>query len=232
MIGLSWALAAATGTLAACLIAPTTSLEPGYMDKVLVYSFAAATLGGLDSVIGAVVGGIVVGLTISLVTGYIPALGSEFSLGVAFIVIIAVLQFGRPGCSDATSWSECEPRHARRGIREAARDPRRAPCSRRPRSCSSLRSSSGQATQIEQVVGDRGLCRRRFSASSLVTGYCGQISIGHSVVRRHRRLHDDHSRRESRLAVPRDDPGRGSSSASARARSSGSPRCGSAGSTS
>ncbi len=97
VIGLSWALAAATGTLAACLIAPTTSLEPGYMDKVLVYSFAAATLGGLDSVIGAVVGGIVVGLTISLVTGYIPWIGSEFSLAVAFVVIIAVLQFRPAG---------------------------------------------------------------------------------------------------------------------------------------
>ena len=37
-----------------------------------IYSFAAATLGGLDSLGGAVVGGIVVGLTISLVSGYIP----------------------------------------------------------------------------------------------------------------------------------------------------------------
>ena len=96
-IQLSWALAAASGTLAACLVAPSTYLEPGYMDKVLVFSFAAATLGGLDSIVGAPLAGVVVGLTISLVTGYIPALGSDFSLACAFIVIIAVLQFKPAG---------------------------------------------------------------------------------------------------------------------------------------
>ena len=96
-IMVSWALAAATGTLAACLVAPTTYLEPGYMDKVLIFSFAAATLGGLDSIGGSLLGGIVVGLTISLVTGYIPALGSEFSLGCAFLIIIGVLQFKPAG---------------------------------------------------------------------------------------------------------------------------------------
>jgi branched-chain amino acid transport system permease protein len=96
-IQISWALAAASGTLGACLVAPSTYLEPGYMDKVLVFSFAAATLGGLDSIVGAAIGGIVVGLAISLVTGYIPALGSQFSLACAFLVIIAVLQFKPAG---------------------------------------------------------------------------------------------------------------------------------------
>jgi branched-chain amino acid transport system permease protein len=96
VIQAAWALAAASGTLAACLIAPTTYLEPGVMDTVLVYGFAAATLGGLDSPVGAVIGGVIVGLTVSLVTGYIPALGSQFSLTTAFLVIIAVLQF-KPG---------------------------------------------------------------------------------------------------------------------------------------
>jgi branched-chain amino acid transport system permease protein len=96
-IMVSWALAAATGTLAACLVAPTTYLEPGYMDKVLIFSFAAATLGGLDSIGGALIGGIFVGLTISLVTGYIPALGSQFSLACAFLIIIGVLQFKPAG---------------------------------------------------------------------------------------------------------------------------------------
>lgn len=87
-----WALAAAVGTLAGCLAAPSTYLDPTFMDKILVYSFAAATLGGLDSVIGAVVGGVVVGLTITLVTGYVPVLGGEFGLGCAFLVIIVILQ--------------------------------------------------------------------------------------------------------------------------------------------
>lgn len=93
----SWAIAAAVGTLAGCLAAPSTYLDPTFMDKVLVYAFAAATLGGLDSVAGALVGGVVVGLSIALLTGYIPALGGEFGLGCAFFVIVAVLQFKPSG---------------------------------------------------------------------------------------------------------------------------------------
>jgi branched-chain amino acid transport system permease protein len=93
----SWALAAAVGTLAGCLAAPSTYLDPAFMDKILVYAFAAATLGGLDSVAGALVGGVVVGLSIALLTGYIPALGGEFGVGCAFFVIVAVLQFKPSG---------------------------------------------------------------------------------------------------------------------------------------
>ena len=92
-----WAMAAAVGTLAGCLAAPTTYLDPTFMDKVLVYAFAAATLGGLDSVAGAVVGGVVTGLSIALLTGYIPALGGQFGLGCAFFVIVAALQFKPAG---------------------------------------------------------------------------------------------------------------------------------------
>lgn len=93
----SWAIAAAVGTLAGCLAAPTTYLDPTFMDKILVYAFAAATLGGLDSIAGALVGGVVVGLSIALLTGYIPALGGQFGLGCAFFVIVAVLQFKPSG---------------------------------------------------------------------------------------------------------------------------------------
>ncbi|MFJ7217824.1 branched-chain amino acid ABC transporter permease [Amycolatopsis sp. NPDC098790] len=93
----SWALAAAVGTLAGCLAAPTTYLDPTFMDKILIYAFAAATLGGLDSIAGSVVGGVLVGLAIALLTGYIPALGGQFGLGCAFFVIIAVLQFKPAG---------------------------------------------------------------------------------------------------------------------------------------
>jgi branched-chain amino acid transport system permease protein len=96
-VQVSWALAAAAGTLAGCLVAPYTYLEPAFMDKVLVYAFAAATLGGLDSIWGALLGGILVGLATALITGYIDALGSQFGLACAFIVIIAVLQFRPAG---------------------------------------------------------------------------------------------------------------------------------------
>jgi branched-chain amino acid transport system permease protein len=87
----SWALAAAAGTLAACLIAPTTFLDPIFMNKILIYAFAAATLGGLDSLGGALAGGVLVGVVISLLE-YVPALGGEFGLGAAFVIIVVVLQ--------------------------------------------------------------------------------------------------------------------------------------------
>ena len=55
-----WALAAALGTLGAALVAPRLNLEPGFMAKLVIFAFAAATLGGLDSINGAVIGAFVI----------------------------------------------------------------------------------------------------------------------------------------------------------------------------
>ncbi len=74
-----WALAAAVGTLAGSLVARTTLLEPNFMGRVLIYSFAAATLGGLDSLGGAVLAGIIIGLVQTMGGGYIDAIGSELA---------------------------------------------------------------------------------------------------------------------------------------------------------
>jgi branched-chain amino acid transport system permease protein len=60
------------------------------MQSILVFSFAAAALGGFDSTIGAVVGGIIVGVAQSLTTQYIDAL-SDIVLIVPFGLILAVL---------------------------------------------------------------------------------------------------------------------------------------------
>ncbi len=92
-----WALAAGLGTLGAALVANRTQLEPAFMAKLVIFAFAAATLGGLDSVGGAVVGAFVIATVQSLVTGYaqeLPGLGwlkSNFSLVLAFVVILVVL---------------------------------------------------------------------------------------------------------------------------------------------
>lgn len=96
-IQVSWALAAAAGTLAACLSAPSTFIQPGFMDNVLLYAFAAATLGGLDSIVGSVFAGVLVGIATSLLTGYVPAFGAEFGSGVAFLLIVIVLQIKPAG---------------------------------------------------------------------------------------------------------------------------------------
>ncbi len=94
-IQFGWALAAAVGTLAGCLIAHKTFLTPSFMGTVLIYSFAAATLGGLDSLLGAVVGGVLIGLAETMIGGYVDPIGSDLALGGA-LLLIAVVLFVKP----------------------------------------------------------------------------------------------------------------------------------------
>jgi len=68
---LGWAIAAGIGALAASLIGGAITLDPTTMLNMLIYAFAAATIGGLDSPVGAIVGGLIVGLTQSLAPPYL-----------------------------------------------------------------------------------------------------------------------------------------------------------------
>ncbi|WP_420452954.1 branched-chain amino acid ABC transporter permease [Ilumatobacter sp.] len=97
-----WALAAAVGTFAAVLYisSPIRQIEPTFMLRVLIFSTAAAALGGLDSVKGALVGGILMGI-IQAFFGYVvswssdlswfPDIGNELNLATAFLVLLVVL---------------------------------------------------------------------------------------------------------------------------------------------
>ena len=49
MLALGWGLAATLGAVAGMLTAPTVGLDPHMMAAVLIYAFAAAVLGGIDS---------------------------------------------------------------------------------------------------------------------------------------------------------------------------------------
>lgn len=86
-----WALAAAVGTLAGSLYAPTTLLQPTFMGNLLVFSFASATLGGLDSLGGAVTAGLLIGLIQTMAGGYVEQIGGELATAVALAVIVVVL---------------------------------------------------------------------------------------------------------------------------------------------
>lgn len=86
-----WALAAGLGALAAALSANVVVLEPKMMQRVLIYAFAAATLGGLDSPKGALIGGIVVALSQTLIPAYVPFIGYEVSVVPALLAMVAVL---------------------------------------------------------------------------------------------------------------------------------------------
>jgi len=91
MLGLGWGLAAMLGAVAGVLTAPTTLLTPSMMQAILIYAFAAAVLGGIDSPIGAVVGGLILGVGLSLLATYVDFVGTELQLPVALLVILIVL---------------------------------------------------------------------------------------------------------------------------------------------
>lgn len=92
MLMLGWALAAGIGAVAAVMVSQNSdSLNFNLMGNVLIYGFAAACLGGFDSITGAVVGGLLVGLSESLLPNIFTFIGSEMGLGVALVVILAVL---------------------------------------------------------------------------------------------------------------------------------------------
>ena len=91
MLALGWGLASAAGAASGMMVAPLLVLEPGMMQTVIIYAFAAAVLGGIESPLGAVVGGLIVGVTVNLAGVYIPFVGGDLELAVAFAIIIAVL---------------------------------------------------------------------------------------------------------------------------------------------
>lgn len=96
MLALGWGLAAAVGAIAGLMIAPIESLGPNMMQVILLYAFAAAVLGGLDSPVGAVVGGLLLGLVITLLGRYVDYIGQTLKLPVALLLILALL-IVRPG---------------------------------------------------------------------------------------------------------------------------------------
>jgi len=97
MYALGWGIAAVLGAVAGMMIAPVVFLDPNMMQTILLYAFAAAVLGGLDSPIGAVVGGILLGVTITLLGRYVGFLGSTLKLPAALMLIFVVLLVRRGG---------------------------------------------------------------------------------------------------------------------------------------
>jgi branched-chain amino acid transport system permease protein len=91
MLALGWGFAAVLGAIAGLMAAPTAFLDPNMMLVILVYAFAAAVLGGIDSPIGAVVGGLILGVTVNLLGRYVDLVGEELKLPTALAVLLLVL---------------------------------------------------------------------------------------------------------------------------------------------
>jgi branched-chain amino acid transport system permease protein len=89
ILALGWGLASAIGAVAGMMAAPVVYLDPGMMSGILIYAFAAALIGGIDSPGGAVFGGFLVGVLENLLGAYV--IGNELKLSVALVLIVGVL---------------------------------------------------------------------------------------------------------------------------------------------
>jgi branched-chain amino acid transport system permease protein len=96
MLALGWGLAAVLGAVAGALTAPSLFLDPSMMQPVLIYAFAAAVLGGIESPVGAVVGGLTLGVLLNVLSwlsqySMFGWFTEELKLPVALAIILGVL---------------------------------------------------------------------------------------------------------------------------------------------
>jgi branched-chain amino acid transport system permease protein len=92
MLAIGWGLAAVLGAVAGMMAAPPLgSFDQNLMQPILLYAFAAAVLGGIDSPLGAVVGGLALGVAVNLIGTYVDFVGADLRLPVALLIILGVL---------------------------------------------------------------------------------------------------------------------------------------------
>ena len=88
VIRATWIIGAILAAVAGVFAGLTVQLRPQLGLDLLLPLFAAAILGGIGSVYGAVAGGFIVGLAESL---SVPLVGAEYRAATAFVVLIAIL---------------------------------------------------------------------------------------------------------------------------------------------
>jgi branched-chain amino acid transport system permease protein len=88
VLSVSWGVASALGVVAGIFLAPALLLDPFFMLDPFLKGFAAAVLGGLNSLPGAVVGALILGVAESLTGAYLTI---QFKNTLAFLIIIVVL---------------------------------------------------------------------------------------------------------------------------------------------
>jgi branched-chain amino acid transport system permease protein len=88
VLGVSWAAASALGVVAGIFLAPALLLDPFFMLDPFLKGFAAAVLGGLNSLPGAVLGALILGVAESWAGAYLTI---QFKNTLAFVIIILVL---------------------------------------------------------------------------------------------------------------------------------------------
>jgi branched-chain amino acid transport system permease protein len=97
MLAVGWGLAAVLGAVAGLMTEPSQFLQPTMMQAILLYAFAAAVLGGLESPAGSVIGGLAIGVFLNLIGQYVGFASSELRLPIAFAVLLVILLFKPTG---------------------------------------------------------------------------------------------------------------------------------------
>jgi branched-chain amino acid transport system permease protein len=105
MIALGWGLAAALGAVAGLMAAPPLgSFDQNFMQPILLYAFAGAVLGGIDSALGAVVGSLALGVFLNLLGTYVSWIGTDLRQPAALAVILGVLLVRPAGLFGRVAW--------------------------------------------------------------------------------------------------------------------------------
>lgn len=90
-IAAGWAAACAVGAVAGIVAAPTLGLSPSMLAVSLLMALAATNLGGIFSSVGVVVGGLLIGILTAVGGRYVPLLGGDLNVILAFGVAIVVV---------------------------------------------------------------------------------------------------------------------------------------------
>lgn len=91
-----WGAGAALAAIASLLVEPTVGVfGPGYASELYVVGLAAAVIGGLNSLPGAVVGGVTLGVAEAAASRYLDGLGLSGMRYVVVLVILLAVLLGR-----------------------------------------------------------------------------------------------------------------------------------------
>ena len=94
IVAITFGISSLIGAVAGVMMAPITTLDPNMMVEPMLKGFAAAVLGGFNSLGGGVAGAFVLGIIENLFGFYIS---TEFKSVVAFLIIVIVLYFKPSG---------------------------------------------------------------------------------------------------------------------------------------
>ena len=96
-----WGAGAALAAIASLLVEPTVGVfGPGYASELYVVGLAAAVIGGLNSLPGAVVGGVTLGVAEAAASRYLDGLGLSGMRYVVVLVILLAVLLGRQSLPD------------------------------------------------------------------------------------------------------------------------------------